>query len=274
MNTHEVEPLTRVTFTQRLPVEDKIRSDAVFLEIMEGVLRGELQDDYDPSEIHGGADWSAKTGEGWRFRVRSIPFNIDGLMQSNSLNAGKAEELVRAAIHAIRTHLQTQEDNGEWRLLCYELENRLISRKARTPSERAATARKAWSRFSGEEKPPEQEERFVQDKQVKVVCVFVDCAKAPEVDRWAETTGGKGGAFSGASLPRFARTQYRRSREILHRQMGLVQVVDGLTPTQVEMVKEQRERGVGWRTIARQLSKESGSTLSWTDLRKLVEGGE
>ena len=271
MHAENHEPLARIQFTQRIPVFDRIRNVNDFKDIITRVLQSKLQEDYDPADIAKEADWNAAEEAGWRFRVMTIEYKVDALLGSETFNAGKAEDLIKGSLYAAIAHLDIVEDNGDWQLLCFEVEEKITHRRARSASEAANAKRKAWSRFDGTEKPPELEERMVPEMEYKIHFAFIDCAQADEINRWSEQTGNQGGAFTGKHLPKFARKAYKRARVMLHNQLGSGDN-DLLTATQIDYVREARSRKVAWRALARRVSDEGRVEVDWQALREFMTG--
>lgn len=266
----------QIRFTPATAVGDRMRNASTFADMLVGILTENMSDEYEPIQLLTGPTWNGENPSGWRFRVRKLKFNLDSLMHSEDFTVGRAEDTIRGQIHAWRKQIGEQATNADWQLVAWEAETKPIKRRARTRTEKARKAQKAWTKFSGEERPGQMEEIWVEEQQVIVSMVFVDAARQREVDMWRERTGLGGGAFEGGSVPMSAKREYQLARDLLGRFYADIAtpVGDGLTEEERRQFASDRARGVSWKAITRSYAKArqiKTEDVNWTDIRSMVQ---
>ena len=269
----------QIRFTPAVGIGERLRNASTFADMLVGILTENLSDEYEPIELLTGPTWSGENKSGWRYRVRELKFNLDSLMHSEDFTVGRAEDTIRGQLHAWRKQIGQQATNADWQLVAWEAETRNIKRRARTRTEKAKKAQKAWTKFSGEDRPSDREEIWVEEQQVIVALVFVDTARQREVDMWRERTGLGGGAFEDGSVPMSAKREYARARDLLSTfYAGVAEPAgDGLTEDEQRQFVSDRARGVSWKAITRAYAKArqiKTEDINWTEIRTMVQEAE
>jgi len=214
---------------------------------------------------------------GWRYRSRPMPFNLSQMLRA-SLTVGAVEDQIGAAMYQTRAELQSQQPNGEWALVAWDLREVETHRSARTTKERNA-ADAAWSAHSGADKPSRTKEVLVVETGLVLDTAWIDLVKGPELDEHERRTGGKDGSMSSIAqghLPAWLRAEYEGAKRIISgffRDRG-VEIVEewSLSAEALDQVKVFRDRGVPWRNIATVMGMDAEALQAECEARALPPG--
>lgn len=198
---------------QNSDFEEYLVDRSQFVDVIERVMASKAHEGLDLAEFE--ADPT------WRTRLRELPFNPDGII--NHKTAAGAWDMVGAALHEATKELQEQQGNGEWALVGWEITSQTMLRRDRRPRETPPP--EAVTKVAGIARPlppsvfsvDRLEEGMAKVPRILVRVAFVDLARSPELDMWANRTGKTDAPMHGGKIPARLRAEYAEARVLILR---------------------------------------------------------
>jgi hypothetical protein len=174
--------------------------------------------------------------------------------------------IVGTTLAEVRREIQQGQVNGDWQLVGWEGFEVKTERAATEPNPAAGVA---YDRYASDQNPTKNLPITIVDPKLSIRLVFVDAVGAPWLDPWKARTGKEDGAMFHFSqtrklehAPAFLREEFKQGEALLirfveHRASAKLAVKtsslhapDGLTPEQLEAVRQMRQAGVDDTMIA------------------------
>ena len=234
-----------------------------------------------------------------RFRYRTFKVSVQNII--GKLSNVQVQNMMCAAIHGIKSQLQSTQRNGDWSIVAYEVVTQVAKKSARHPNTKEASD---YNIFSGKPSPNRLAMGFVEEERYEIRCAFYDVLENEEIDNWYERTGMQG-TLSNGRIPREMQLGIRECKRILkenlleqayldadkdlekalkslkkdkvsiskeeaEKALGLLEVIDSepesMTSKQVSVAAKMHESGASWRDIASLVG------VDWRTVRHHVEG--
>ena len=221
-----------------------------------------------------------------RFRYRT--FNVGVQQLIGVINNVQLKNMMCAAIHGIKSQLQSSQRNGDWSVVAYEVVTKVAKKSARHQNTREA---QDYNIFSGKPSPNRLAMGIIEQEKFEVRCVFYDVLENEEIDNWYERTGLQG-TLSNGRIPREMQLGLIKCKRILKENLleqayldsdrDLGKALKTLKADKIVWTKEEAEKALGLSEVqsiepesmtAKQVTVAGtlhAAGTSWRDIASLV----